>query len=75
MCLNLGNAMRPNPNQKLNWCDKFFDPSRKDHVKAMLPENIKEVRLTSENEFSAKSIASNIEKDFFQLCRIRSGTR
>ena len=30
-----------NPNQKLNWCDKFFGPNRKEHVKAMVLENIK----------------------------------
>ena len=43
----------------------FFGAHRKEHVKAMMLENIKQVRLPSKNDFRAKRKASSIEKDFF----------
>ena len=53
--LSLGNTMRLNPNLDGSGAIK----------QSVLLENIKEVRLTSKNDFPAKRKASNIEKDFF----------
>ena len=56
--LKLGEYDASESELRWEWCDQAIS-------ELMLLENIKEVRLTSKNDFPAKRKASNIEKDFF----------